>query len=243
MSRVALVLRHAAEIHLGNLERVLLEHDYTIRYLDTVAGDDVRAVDPADADLLVVLGGEMGVYESEAFPVLTDEVRLLAGRIAARRPVFGVCLGAQLMASALGSAVYRGPTNEIGYRDVEPTEAGRNGPLRHVSGVPMMQWHSDTFDLPAGTTRLAGSAAYGTEAFAIGEWALAVQFHPEVTADMHESWLVSSAAELRAEGLDPDVLRRDRDRKSAAMQRASRALFSEWLDGLPGDEADPRRSP
>jgi GMP synthase (glutamine-hydrolysing) len=242
MSRIALVLRHAPEIHLGNLEQVLVEHDYRIRYVDTASRDEVRAIDPAQADLLIVLGGEMGVYEADAFPVLTDEVALLADRIAARRPVFGVCLGAQLMASALGSTVYRGPTNEIGYRAVEPTEAGKAGPLRHVAGVPMMQWHSDTFDLPPGTTRLAGSAAYGTEAFAIGQWALAVQFHPEVTAEMHESWLASSEAELHAEGLDADALRTERDLNSAAMQRASRALFSEWLAGLSGDVGDPRKT-
>jgi GMP synthase (glutamine-hydrolysing) len=241
--RNALVLRHAPEIHLGNLEQVLIEHGFTVRYVDTLAGDGVRGIDPAEADLLVVLGGEMGVYEAERFPVLTEEIALLTERLGAHRPVFGVCLGAQLMASALGSRVYRGPTNEIGYRDVQPTAAGAAGPLRHVAGVPMMQWHSDTFDLPAGTTRLAGSTAYGTEAFAIGSWALAVQFHPEVTAEMHETWLASSAAELRAEGLDPDALRADRARHSDAMQNASRALFSEWLAALQGDAGGPRRTP
>jgi len=106
----------------------------------------------------------------------------------------------------------------------------------------MMQWHSDTFDLPAGTIRLAGSTAYGNEAFAIGEWALAVQFHPEVTAEMHETWLASSDAEVRAEGLDPDALRREREQYSAAMQEASRALFSEWLAALPDDAGDLRRT-
>ena len=242
-NRVALVLRHAAAIHLGNLEQVLLEHGYTVRYVDTLGPAGVSGIDPAEADLLVVLGGEMGVYESESFPVLTDEVALLAARLQAQLPVLGVCLGAQLMASALGSTVYRGPSNEIGYRLVEPTEAGQDGPLRHVAGIPMMQWHSDTFDLPAGSTRLAGSAAYGNEAFAIDDWALAVQFHPEVTAEMHETWLASSEAEVLAEGLDPDSLRRDRELHSDAMQRASRALFSEWLTALPGAAADPRRNP
>jgi GMP synthase (glutamine-hydrolysing) len=242
-SPVALVLRHAAEIHLGNLEQVLIEHGYTVRYIDTLGPGGVHGIDPAEAELLIVLGGEMGVYESESFPVLTDEIALLADRLAAERPVFGVCLGAQLMASALGSTVYRGPSNEIGYRLVEPTAAGQDGPLRHVAGIPMMQWHSDTFDLPAGTTRLAGSAAYGNEAFAIGEWALAVQFHPEVTAQMHESWLASSDAEVRAEGLDPEALRRDREMHSGAMQAASRALFSEWLSGLPGAATGSRRNP
>lgn len=243
MNRLALVLRHSDEIHLGNLEGVLLEHDYTVRYVDTLGTDGVRDIDPAEADLLVVLGGDMGAYDTDRYPVLTEEVGLLAGRLEARRPVFAVCLGAQLMASALGSPVFRGPTNEIGFRLVEPTEAGLASPLRHVIGIPMMQWHSDTFELPSGTTRLAGSSAYGNEAFAIEDWALAVQFHPEVTAEMHEAWLTSSEAEVRAEGLDPDVLRQERAEHSDGMQAASRALFSEWLAALPADAAGPRRTP
>ena len=242
MTRVALVLRHADEIHLGNLEQVLIEHGYTVSYVDALGADGVQGIDPAVADLLVVLGGDMGAYETERFPVLAEEVGLISERLAAARPVFGVCLGAQLMASALGSPVYRGPTNEIGYRAVEPTEAGRDSPLRHVSGIPMMQWHSDTFDLPAGTTRLAGSEAYGNEAFAVGDWALAVQFHLELTAEMHEAWLTSSEAEVRAEGLEPDTLRQERARHSDAMQHASRALFSEWLSALPDGAAGPRRT-
>jgi GMP synthase (glutamine-hydrolysing) len=237
VSRTAVVLRHDDTIHLGNLEPVLREHGYSIRYVDTLR-EDVRAVDTQSADLLVVLGGEMGVYEADRFPALRDEIELLEHRLGAELPVFGVCLGAQLMASALGSRVYRGPTNEIGYRSVEPTEAGVASPVRHITGVPVFQWHSDTFDLPDGVTRLAGSPAYGNEAFSIGNWALAVQFHPEVTDEMHEVWLSASEAEVAAEGFDPENLRRDRERYSGGMQDASRAMFSEWLDGL-----DPRRTP
>ncbi|MBC7441006.1 MAG: glutamine amidotransferase [Ramlibacter sp.] len=237
MSRTAVVLRHDATIHLGNLEPVLREHGYSVRYVDTLT-EDVRAIDPEAADLLVVLGGEMGVYQADLFPALHDEVELLRQRLGAARPVFGVCLGAQLMANALGSRVYRGPTNEIGYRSVEPTEAGADSPVRHIAGVPVFQWHSDTFDLPDTVTRLAGSPQYGNEAFAIGNWALAVQFHPEVTEEMHEAWLSASEAEVAAEGFDPEELRRDRERYSSGMQRASRAMFSEWLDGL-----GPRRTP
>ena len=237
MIRSAVVLRHDDTIHLGNLEPVLREHGYSIRYVDTLR-EDVRALDPQEADLLIVLGGEMGVYEADEFPALHAEIELLEQRLGAARPVFGVCLGAQLMANALGSRVYRGPTNEIGYRTVEPTEAGATSPLRHISNVPVFQWHSDTFDLPGAVTRLAGSAQYGNEAFAIENWALAVQFHPEVTEEMHEVWLAASEAEVAAEGFDPDDLRRDRDLYSRGMQVASRAMFSEWLDGL-----DPRRTP
>ncbi|TFC27083.1 glutamine amidotransferase [Cryobacterium sp. TMT2-18-3] len=237
MTRTAVVLRHDDTIHLGNLEPVLREHGYSIRYVDTLR-EDVRALDPREADLLVVLGGEMGVYEADEFPTLHAEIELLTQRLGASLPVFGVCLGAQLMANALGSRVYRGPTNEIGYRSVEPTEAGATSPLRHVSGVPVFQWHSDTFDLPDGVTRLAGSPQYGNEAFGIGDWALAVQFHPEVTEEMHEVWLEASEAEVSAEGFDVGDLRRERERYSNGMQSASRSMFSEWLDGL-----GPRRTP
>ncbi len=231
MSRVALVLRHDDTIHLGNLEPVLLEHGYQVRYVDTMR-EDLSALDPNAADLLVVLGGDMGVYESDRFPALREEVTLLETRLSARLPVFGVCLGAQLMANALGSRVFRGPTNEIGYRTVEPTEAGAASPVRHMVGVPVFQWHSDTFDLPDGVTRLAGSPQYGNEAFSIENWALAVQFHPEVTEEMHEVWLAASEAEVTAEGYLPANLRLERERYSEGMQGASRAMFSEWLDGL-----------
>ncbi|MFC6356632.1 glutamine amidotransferase [Luethyella okanaganae] len=231
MSKTALVLRHHESIHLGNLEPVLREHGYEVHIVDTPHAD-VAAVDPAKADLVVVLGGNMGVYEHADHPYLLDEIVLLKARLDARQPVFGVCLGAQLMARSLGSEVYRGPSNEIGYRTVEPTEDGAASPLRHMTGVPVMQWHNDTFDLPPGVTRLAGSPQYGNEAFGIDEWALAVQFHPEMTPEMHEAWLQASADELMAEGVDADELRRERERYSAGMQEASRRLFGEWLDGL-----------
>lgn len=237
MTRTAVVLQHHDSIHLGNLEPVLREHGYEVRVVDTLR-EDVRGIDPTAADLVVVLGGDMGAYEHELFPALRDEVDLLTRRLAAKLPVFGVCLGSQLMASALGSEVYRGPSNEIGFRSVEPTQEGAASAVRHIAGVPVMEWHSDTFDLPAGTIRLAGSPEYGNEAFGIGNWALAVQFHPEVTEEMHEAWLASAGPELAAEGLDADDLRRERARYAPGMQSASRAMFSEWLDGL-----GPRKTP
>lgn len=225
------MLQHSPTIHLGNIRPVLEEHGYAVRVVD-VPHEDVDAIDPAEADLVVVLGGEMGVYEAADHPFLTAEQRLLRARLAEQRPTLGVCLGAQLMAGALGERVYKGDVTAIGYRPVEPTPAGADSPIRHFAGVPVAQWHSDTFELPEGATLLASSADYRNEAFAIGRHALAVQFHPELTEDMHERWVQDGYNELDEHAIDPDALRRERERYSARMQEASRAAFSEWLDGL-----------
>jgi GMP synthase (glutamine-hydrolysing) len=227
----AVVLQHDPTIHLGNIRPVLEEHGYTLRVVD-VTTEDVDAIDPAEADLVVVLGGEMGAYETEAYPFLEAEQRLLRARLAAERPTLGVCLGAQLMAGALGERVYKGPITAIGYRAVETTDAGLRSPVRHFDGVPVVQWHGDTFELPAGATRLASSSDYANEAFAIGRHALAVQFHPEVTDEMHERWVADGYNELDEHAIDPDALRLQRERYSAGMQEASRAAFAEWLGGL-----------
>jgi GMP synthase (glutamine-hydrolysing) len=232
-ARTALVLQHDASIHIGNIGPVLREHGYDVHVVDAAA-EDVAAIDPAEADLVVVLGGEMGAFQDEDFPFLAAERSLLRERIDAERPTLGVCLGAQLMAGALGERVYRGDTMQIGFRRVEPTDAGADSPIRHFDGVPVVEWHGDTFELPERATLLASSSDYSNEAFSIGDFALAVQFHPEVTDEMHEQWVAEGYNDLVEQSLDADTLRADRERYSAAMQEASRRAFSEWLAQLPG---------
>jgi GMP synthase (glutamine-hydrolysing) len=231
VTRTAVILQHDPSIHLGNIGPVLVEHGYELRVVD-VTTEDVSAIDPREADLVVVLGGEMGAYQTDEFPFLAAEKDLLRARLEAERPTLGVCLGAQLMAGALGRRVYRGDTVQIGYRRVEPTEAGAASPIRHFDGVPVVQWHGDTFELPESATLLASSSDYSNEAFAIGDFALAVQFHPEVTDEMHETWVADGYNELDELSIDPEALRRDREQHSARMQEASRAAFSEWLSSL-----------
>lgn len=226
---VALVLQHAHIAHLGNLEPVLRAHGYEIEVLDLNLESPFDRPKP---DLLVVLGGDMGVYEKDAHPFLVGELSFLRDWLAAERPTLGICLGAQLIAEALGETVRKGATVEIGFREVTPTEAGLDSPLRHVAGVPMMQWHGDTFGLPSGAVRLASSQSYSNEAFALGLHVLAVQFHPELTAEMHEAWVAADLAELAELAIEPGALRLEAIANAPAMQLASAAMFGEWLKAL-----------
>ncbi|WP_394554222.1 gamma-glutamyl-gamma-aminobutyrate hydrolase family protein [Agromyces sp. MMS24-JH15] len=227
----ALVLRHDPAIGLGNLGPTLVEHGYEVVTVDTPA-TDVSALDALAPDLVVVLGGDEGAYEGDLHPYIAAEIAYLRARVAAEAPVFGVCLGAQLLAEALGSRAYPGPRKEVGFLEVTPSEAGERSPVRHMRGVPVVQWHGDTFDLPEGATLLASSPQYPNQAYAIGDWLLAVQFHPELTDDMHEDWVVRWGDELPEYGHTRDSLRADRARYSAPMQDASRRLLGEYLSGL-----------
>jgi GMP synthase (glutamine-hydrolysing) len=228
--KTALVFQHDPTIHLGNLEQVLIEADYDVTVVDAPRyAFDAR---PEDVDLVVVLGNDHGVYEKDDHPYIAREEAWLAARAAHEGPTLGVCFGAQILASALGAEVYRGDKRVVGFREVTPTPAGQSSPVRFFSDVPVMQWHGDTFTLPQGATHLAGSNEYGNEAFAVDDWALAVQFHPETTPEMHERWLSDWREELEAFGYDLEALRCERAGHSDAMQEASRAMLTEWLANL-----------
>jgi GMP synthase (glutamine-hydrolysing) len=233
IARTALVLRHDSAIGLGNLGPVLEANGYEIVTVDTPTAD-VSGLDPLGADLVVVLGGDEAVYETDRYPYLADEVELLRERIAAEAPVFGVCLGAQLLAASLGGRAYRGERKEVGWLEVEPTEAGAASPLRHFAGVPTVQWHGDTFELPAdsGVVRLASSPQYENQAFAKGHWLLAVQFHPEVDDVIHDEWLDAWGDELPEHGTSRDELRAGHAEHGRRAQEASALLFGEYLAGL-----------
>lgn len=140
---------------------------------------------------LISMGGPMGVYEADRYPFLAAEMELMAALVRAGRPVLGVCLGAQLLAAALGAAVVRGPVAEVGAGTVTLTAAGRADPVLGGgpgASVPVLHWHQDTFALPAGALQLARSEHYEQQAFRWGRDAYGLQFHIEVDAELAAQW-------------------------------------------------------
>lgn len=231
MPPTAVAIRHIAFEGLGIIEPVLRRAGYTPHFHD--AGiDNLGTIDPVGTDLLVVLGGPIGAYEDDRYPFLADELRILERRLAAGRPTLGICLGAQLMARALGARVYPGPGKEIGWSPIALTQAGRVSPLASLDGVAVLHWHGDTFDLPAGAECLASTDLCAHQAFALGRNALGLQFHGEVDGADIERWLIGHACEIAAAGLDPRALRADSGRHGPGLREAGTRLFAGWLAGL-----------
>jgi len=232
MLKTAVALRHVAFENLGAFEAVLTAAGYRVHYYD-VGVHELRALEPAAADLTVVLGGPIGVYETEAYPFLTEEVALLRERLTAGRPTLGICLGAQLIAAALGAKVVATGQKEIGFSPLTLTPAGAASVLRHLAEVPVLHWHGDMFEIPSGADRLAETPVCPNQAFALGRNVLGVQFHPEADAtDGFERWLIGHANELAGAGIDPPALRADAARYGLRLRDAGRVMVTEWLEGL-----------
>ena len=194
---------------------------------------DLRTIDPLSPDLLIVLGGAIGVYERDAYPFVDDEIALIRARLAAKRPTLGICLGAQLMAAALGAKVYPGSQGkEIGWA---PVEAGKDAALypAFVSLLAQsrcfLHWHRDIFELPPRARHLATTARYPNQAFAIENYALGLQFHPEVTARGLERWYVGNACELADAKIDVARLREESRRFAPELELAARRFRRAWL--------------
>ena len=228
----ALVIRHTPYEGIAGFRAPVEAAGYAIDRVD-VTDPAFATMDLTAPDLVVMMGGPMGVYETAAHPWIACEIERLSHRLAADRPTLGVCLGAQMVAAALGARVYAGPVKEVGFAPVTLNPAGQASPLRHIAGVPVLHWHGDTFDLPAGTELLASSDLYPHQAFRRGTSLLALQCHPEMGLDPRfEAWLEGSDDYLRAAGTDTGRMRADHDRLGADATMAGRRLIAEWLEGI-----------
>jgi len=233
MARSALVIRHVAFEDLGLLAPLLAARGIATRHVEAGA-EDLRGFDPLAPDLVIVLGGPVGAYERESYPFLVDEAALLERRLAADRPTLGICLGAQLMAAALGARVYSGGHKEIGWKPVTLSVAGRRSCLAGLGYAHVLHWHGDTFDLPAGAVHLAASDLYPNQAFAWGRTGLALQFHLEATDPRSlERWFIGHAAEIGAvPGLALPALRAATGRFGPVLAPLAAAVFAQWFDGI-----------
>jgi GMP synthase-like glutamine amidotransferase len=188
-----LVIEHEPDVPAGLVDEWLSGRG-AVADLYQIATDG-RDLDPRAYDLIVTLGSEAAAYD-DAVPWIDRERRLLREAFAADVPVLGICFGGQLLARTLGGRALRAERPEIGWIEIESRDPSL------VPAGPWLQWHHDTFTVPAGATPLADSPA-GPQAYTIGR-SLGVQFHPEVTQDIVADWVAGSLDELEREGVDPD---------------------------------------
>ncbi len=224
-----LAVRHVAFEDLGTFAPVLEEAGFEITYLQ--AGIDPLSRDEwLSCSLAVILGGPIGVNDEAAYPFLAGEREMAHARMTAGLPMLGICLGAQLMARAMGAAVYAG-TRETGWAKLDVSMGGPGSPLCHLDGVRVLHWHGDTFDLPEGAKLLASTPATPHQAWSLGR-SLALQFHPEADAARLETWLIGHACELGVAGVDPRGIRADAVTCGPAVRLHGQAMFREWLASI-----------
>ncbi|MBW8753900.1 MAG: glutamine amidotransferase [Sphingomonadales bacterium] len=232
--KTALIIRHVPYEGVAGFRAPIEAAGYAVDRID-VADPRFATVDLAGPDLLIMMGGPMGVYEQDRYPWIACQLGRLARRLEANRPTLGVCFGAQMMAAALGGEVFAGPATEVGFHPVTLQAAALDGPLRHIAEVPVLHWHGDTFTLPENVELLASSPLYTHQAFWRGRNILALQFHAEMGLDPRiEDWIEGGGAAMARAGITEARLRADHGALGPAAVAAGQAMIAEWLEGFDG---------
>lgn len=228
MNRRAAVIRHVHFEDLGLLEPLLTARGFDIRYHEAWSTDFQAA---ADADMVVLLGGPISVNDTDDYPFLGPEIALAARRLAHDQPLLGLCLGAQIIAKAAGGTIRPGPEKEIGWAPLRLTAEGLASPLVHLRDVPVLHWHGEICELPDDIPPLASTGACRYQAFQVGEWCLALQFHAEAGVHGIEPWLVGHTLEIeQTNGASVGRLRADTAAFGPNLEKAGKCFFSAWLD-------------
>lgn len=225
-----LIIRHVPYEGAAGFREPIEAAGYVLDRID-VADPAFSTLDLSEPDLLIMMGGPMGVYEADEHPWIACQMRRLKIRLDKERPTLGVCFGAQMIAAALGAQVYAGPHKELGFHPVAMTEAGGASPLRHVADVPILHWHGDTFTLPDNVELLASSSLYENQAFRRGPNLLALQFHAEMGEDPRfHSWIEGYPEFIASAGTDEASLHAAHERHGVDAVAAGRAMIAEWLE-------------
>jgi len=229
-----LVLQHVAYEPLGTLNPLLKTAGFRIRYVNfSRTPNETPSLEKYDG--LVILGGPMSTYQTETYPHLKTELKLIEEALTRNLPTLGICLGAQLLATALGANVRRHHTPEIGWATICPTQKSSTDPLfKHFQREePIFQWHSDSFELPNQTELLATGSVCPNQAFRYGSNTYGMQFHLEVDEAMILRWLhlpehQQELGRLK-EIVSKDKIRQETQTWIRNSQKLSKSIFSEFI--------------
>jgi GMP synthase-like glutamine amidotransferase len=222
VSQLALVIQHEEPTPPGLIRPWLEERGIQVHTL-RIDEEDPHDLDPRDYDLVVSLGSEFGAYQDD-IEWIRHEMDFLRDATEADVPFLGVCFGGQILARALGGEVRRSDREEIGWLPV-----GTSRPDLVPDG-PWFQWHFDTFTPPPGATVIAENDV-GPQAYVIGR-SLGLQFHPEVTNDIMDSWVAAYRHELDEHGVDPDRLLGETHERAAEHEALARRLLDAFLEQI-----------
>jgi GMP synthase (glutamine-hydrolysing) len=238
-----LVFQHVPYEPLGTLDPLLKEAGFRIRYVN-FGRDAAQRPGLERYAALIVLGGPMNSHQIDTYPNLLTEVEVIREAVERDMSVLGICLGAQLLAKALGGTVSRNADREIGWYDVVLTPEGGSDPVlsSFAAQQKVFQWHEDGIGLPPGAVHLARSAASEVQAFRYGEHAYGFQFHLEVDKSLINRWLTvpDNQALLKDEAgrVDPEAIRAETSASIDELEALSRQTFSRWVERF---EFGPRR--
>lgn len=217
----ALIIQHEEPTPPGLLRVWLDEHDadVVIHRIDL----EEEVPDPRDYQLIASLGSEFPAFD-DSVPFIHRESQLIKQAAENDVPVLGLCFGGQLMARVLGGRSFRADRSEIGWLPVRTKDP------ELMSEGPWFQWHFDSFTLPPGA-RLIADTEVGPQAYVVGR-SLGLQFHPEVTPEIMESWVRAYRHELDGDGVDPDALLDETRRRAPDVRRRTMRLFDRFLENV-----------
>lgn len=232
--RKLLVFQHSAREPLGVLDPMLRRAGFRIRYVNFSRRPEIRP-DVSRYNALIVLGGPMNVDQQDRHPHLATEIAVIRDALARDIPILGICLGAQLLAAALGANVQPNNVREIGWYRLHPTASAGGDPLcRHIADQHVFQWHAYTFDLPPGAVHLASTPTCRNQAFRYGDRAYGLQFHLEADLPLIQRWLHVPEYRAEAEASGPahhlEHILRDTHEHSPQALTLSERVFGEFIE-------------
>jgi GMP synthase-like glutamine amidotransferase len=187
-------LQHVPFEGLGSIEPWLISDGYEVTSTRFFESAELPDID--EMDMLVVMGGPMSVNDEDEFPWLVLEKQFIREAVQSKKPVLGVCLGAQLIASAMGAMVYKNSVKEIGWFPIQGISSIDGSIFSFPPSVEVFHWHGETFDLPSGATHLARSEVCENQAFQLGKSVIGLQFHLETTPESAREIVLNCRDEL-----------------------------------------------